>query len=346
MNKRLISLSAGLLLLLLTACTTPPAATSTAEATTPQPAEEAEQPTEESTNEEEPTSDGAALQIALLPILDSLPYYVAAENGYFDEAGVNVEVVPVASALEREQLMQAGAIDGMLNELHSTAINNKVGVRVQTVMTARKAYDTAPLFRVLAAPDSAITSPTDLADVPIGISENTIIEYVTERLLEEEGLSADQIVGQSVPAIPERFQLLMEGQIQAATLPDPLAQSAVEQGAILVVDDSAYPQYAVSVLTFSADTLENRPDDVRAFLTAWTRAAEAINASPEEYRALLLEKVQVPPNVQETYQIPPFPIAEVPTIDQWEDVVDWLAARDLAPAGLDYEGSISTAYLP
>jgi len=242
--------------------------------------------------------------------------------------------------------MQAGAIDGMLNELHSTAINNKVGVRVQTVMTARKAYDTAPLFRVLAAPDSSITSPTDLADVPIGISENTIIEYVTERLLEEEGLSADQIVGQSVPAIPERFQLLMEGQIQAATLPDPLAQSAVEQGAILVVDDSAYPQYAVSVLTFSADTLENRPDDVRAFLTAWTRAAEAINASPEEYRALLLEKVQVPPNVQETYQIPPFPIAEVPTIDQWEDVVDWLAARDLAPAGLDYEGSISTAYLP
>lgn len=346
MNKRWISLSIGLLFILLTACTTAPAAAPTTEATMPQSAEEAEQPTEETASEEEPAADRETLKIALLPILDSLPYYVAAENGYFEEAGVDVEVVPVASALEREQLMQAGAIDGMLNELHSTAINNKDGIRVQTVLTARKAFDNAPLFRVLAAPKSNITSPTDLADVPIGISENTIIEYVTERLLEEEGLSAEQIVGQSVPAIPERFQLLMEGQIEAATLPDPLAQSAVEQGAILVIDDSAYPQYAVSVLTFSADVLEDRPDDVRAFLAAWTRAAEAINAAPEEYRGLLMEKVQVPPNVQETYQIPPFPIAEVPDIDQWEDVVAWLSSRDLAPAGLDYEESISTAYLP
>jgi NitT/TauT family transport system substrate-binding protein len=292
------------------------------------------------------SGDGEPLRVALLPILDSLPAYVAAEKGYFADAGVNVEIVPVASALEREQLMQSGEIDGMLNELHSTAINNKHGVRVQALMTARKAYDNAPLFRVLAAPDSGITGPADLVGVPVGISENTIIEYVTDRLLEEEGLSDDQIVGQSVPAIPERFQLLMEGQIAAATLPDPLAQSAVEQGAVLVIDDSAYPQYAVSVLTFSVDALANRPDDVRALLMAWTQAAEAINADPESYRALLLEKVQVPENVQDTYQIPPFPINEVPTADQWADVVDWLSERDLAPAGLAYEESVTTDYLP
>jgi NitT/TauT family transport system substrate-binding protein len=182
--------------------------------------------------------------------------------------------------------------------------------------------------------------------VPVGISENTIIAYVTDRLLEEEGLTADQIVGQSVPAIPERFQLLMEGQIEAATLPDPLAQSAVEQGAVLVIDDSAYPQYAVSVLTFSVDALTNRPDDVRAFLMAWTQAAEAINADSESYRGLLLDKVQVPANVQDTYQIPPFPIKEVPTADQWADVVAWLAERDLAPADLAYDDSVTTDYLP
>ena len=268
-------------------------------------------------------SDDEPLRVALLPILDSLPAYVAAEYGTFADAGVNVEIIPVASALEREQLMQSGEIDGMLNELHSTAINNKDGVRVQAVMTARKAYDNAPLFRVLAAPDSGIATPADLAGVPIGISENTIIEYVTDRLLEEEGLSDDQIVGQSVPAIPERFQLLMQGQIAAATLPDPLAQSAIEQGAVLVIDDSAYPQYAVSVLTFSVDALTNRPHDVRAFLAAWTQAAEAINTDPESYRALLLDKVQVPENVQDTYQIPPFPINEVPTAGQWADVIAW-----------------------
>ncbi len=290
--------------------------------------------------------DGEPLRVALLPILDVLPYYVAEQNGYFAEEGVTVTAVPVASAVEREQLMQAGEIDGMLNELHSTALNNQNGRQVVTVMTARKASADAPLFRVLAAPESGIATPADLAGVPIGISENTIIEYVTQRLLEAEGVAAADIVPQPVPSIPERFQLLMEGQIDAATLPDPLAQSAVEAGAVLVIDDSTHPEVAVSVLTFSADAVDNRAEDVSAFLRAWDRAAEAINANPEGYRALLLEKVQVPPNVQETYEVPPYPRAEVPTAEQWADVTAWLVEKGLVQSEPGYDESVSSALLP
>lgn len=292
-----------------------------------------------------PAPEGA-LKVALLPILDSLPYYVAVEKGYFDETGLATEAVPVGSALERDQLMQSGEIDGMLNEMHSSAVFNRDVVQVQVVMSARKSYDNAPLFRVLAAPGSDIATPADLANMPIGISENTIIQYVTERLLEAEGLSPDQIIGQSVPAIPERFQLLMQGQLQAATLPDPLAQSAIEQGAMLVIDDSAHPDVAVSVLTFSSASLEAKPEAVRAFLAAWTRAAKDINADPEAYRALLLANIPVPPNVQETYQIPPFPVAEVPTADQWNDVVVWLQDKGLIEASPTYADTVTTAYLP
>ena len=57
-----------------------------------------------------------SLKVALLPILDTFPFYVAEAQGYFDRYGVTVEAVPVGSGLERDQLMQSGAIDGMLNE--------------------------------------------------------------------------------------------------------------------------------------------------------------------------------------------------------------------------------------
>jgi NitT/TauT family transport system substrate-binding protein len=301
---------------------------------------------------EEPAEEAPAaatsdpLKVAFLPILDSLPYYVAAENGYFDDAGVTVEVVPVASALERDQLMQSGEIDGMLAELSTVAVFNQDAITLQAVTTARKAYPDAPLFRVLAAPDAEAATPAAMAGVPIGISENTIIEYVTQRLLEAEGLSAEDIVGQSVPSIPERYQLLMEGQIPAATLPDPLAQSAMEDGAQLVIDDSIHPEYAVSLIAFSSDALDSRPDDVRAFVAGWDRAADAINADPEAYRGLLLEKVGIPPNVQETYNIPPFPRGEVPTESQWNDVVTWLIDKGLLQSGPAYDKSVTTAYLP
>jgi NitT/TauT family transport system substrate-binding protein len=190
-----------------------------------------------------------------------------------------------------------------------------------------------------------VKSPADLAGVPVAISENTIIEYITSRLLEAEGLTPDQVATRSVPAIPERFQLLMESKIEAATLPDPLAQSAITSGANLVVDDASHPEYAVTILAFGADSLRDNPEGVRRFLKVWNRAAEEINADSAAYRALLLEKVRVPKNVQETFSIPPFPIGEIPTERQWGDVTSWLIAKGLIDGDAPYATSVTGEFL-
>ena len=294
----------------------------------------------------EKTSEKEALKIALLPILDSFPFYVAEEKGYFNKYGVNMKVIPVASGLERDQLMQSGEIDGMLNEMMTTANFNRDQARVKIIISARKAYPDYPLFRVLSAPDNGLKSASDLAGNSIGISKNTIIEYVTDRLLAAKGVRPDSIVKKSVPVIPERFQLLMQGRLKAATLPDPLAQSALEAGAGLIVDDSAYPQYSVSVLSFSVGSLQAKQEAIRHFLKAWNQATADINAAPEAYRGLLLKKIRVPKNVQSTYKIPPFPLSQVPDSEQWDDVMAWMVEKGLLKAPLPYQGSITTEYLP
>jgi len=287
-----------------------------------------------------------ALKIALLPILDTFPFYVAQARGYFDRYGVTVKAVPVSSALERDQLMQSGAIDGMLNEMATTANFNRKQIQVRIVATARKAYPHYPLFRILSAPGSGISSPADLKGVPIGIAKNTIIEYVTDRLLAAEGLSSDQIVKQSVPAIPERYQLLLQGQLKAATLPDPLAKSALESGAGAVVDDSTHPLYSISVLSFNVEALKNKTDAVRQFLKAWTQAAQDIEDDPESHRSLLLQKIRVPQNIQQTYRIPPFPLREIPGAEPWADVMNWMVSKGLLKAPIPYKDSITDDYLP
>jgi len=287
-----------------------------------------------------------ALKVALLPILDVFPFYVAESEGYFADLGVDVKAVPVASGLERDQLMQSGAIDGMLNEMITTANFNRNRVQVKSVISARKAYGDYPLFRLLSAPGIKFSAASDLAGVPIGISKNTIIEYVTDRLLAAEGLEAKAIVKKSVPVIPERYQLLLQGQLKAATLPDPLAKSALTAGAGDIVDDSAYPGYSVSVLSFHINSLRNKAHAVRLFLKAWDRAAAAINKNPEAFRGLLLKKIRVPKNIQQTYKIPPYPRREVPTAGQWADVMDWMTEKGLLTSALSYDDSITAEFLP
>lgn len=285
------------------------------------------------------------LKVALLPILDVFPFYVAQKEGYFDEAGIDVQAIPVASGLERDQLMQSGAIDGMLTEMTTTATFNRLQPHVQIVRVARIAYPEYPLFRLLSAPGSGLRSPRALSGIPIAVSKNTIIEYVTDRLLAAYGLGEKDIVKQSVPIIPERYHLLMQGQIKATMLPDPLAASALVSGAGLVADDSTHTRLSASVLSFSVYTLTAKGDTVRRFLKAWNRAAARINDYPEAYRALLLERIRVPKNIQKTYVIPPYPPNGVPDQEQWMDVIAWMIHKGLLKTNLPYRGSVTEKFL-
>ncbi|NJN98509.1 MAG: ABC transporter substrate-binding protein [Anaerolineales bacterium] len=285
------------------------------------------------------------LKVGLLPILDVLPFYIAQEKGYFEAEGIKVELVPVKSAQERDALIQAGEIEGQLTDLISTALLDKETTQVKVVAKARKAYPDFPQFRIVAAPGVTISSPADLANVPIGISQNTTIEYLNDRLLGEWGLPADQIAIEEVSAIPTRFELLMNGQIKAALLPDPMAQAAIAAGATLIVDDTEIPQFSQSVLAFSATALENKSDTIRAFLRAWNKAVADINKDPNAYRDVLIEQTRVPESIQGTYNVPQFPLNEITSEAEWADVVKWAQEKGLIEQPVAYETAIDRSFV-
>jgi NitT/TauT family transport system substrate-binding protein len=284
--------------------------------------------------------------MALLPVMDVLPFHVAEQNGYFDRVGVKVELVPVKSAQERDTLMQTGQVEGMLTDLLSPVLFNQDEPQIMVVRTARRVYPDSPLFRLLAKPDSDVQAPTDLAGVKIGISQNTVIEYITDRMLENAGLTPELIVAEEVSAIPVRFELLINGEISAATLPDPLASGAMAAGAVLVVDDTAVPDLSQSILAFSIEALEAKPEAVRRFLEAWEQAVEELNENPDEYRDLLIEKGRVPESIQGTFQMPAFPSASVPSAEQLSDVVQWSLDKGLISQEVPYDEMVDDSYLP
>jgi len=292
-----------------------------------------------------PESD-STLKMALLPILDSLPAYVAQQEGYFQAEGLDVEIINVSSAPERDQLIAAGEADGMINELVSTMFINNNESQVQIVRIARTATEKDPVFRILASKSSGITDPMQLVGNEIGISEGTVIEYVTDRLLESEGLSASEVTKVAIPRISDRLALLGAGELSAAVLPDPLASLAVQGGAVVVLDDTVEPEYGLSVISFRIETLNSKPDFVRAYLRALEKAVDDINQNPGKFEGILREKGLVPDVLLTSYQIPIFPSAGVPSEDQWEDAVNWVIAKSLIPDRLEYEDSITDQYLP
>ncbi len=286
------------------------------------------------------------LRIGVLPILDALPMYVAEAEGYFEEAGVTVEFVPVSSAAERDQLMQAGQIDGMINDLVSTMLYNKDKVQITVVRFARTATPDYPQFRILAAPGSGVESVEDLVGTEIGISEGTVIEYTTDRLLEAEGIDPSQVVKVAVPRIPDRLSLLTSGELPAANLPDPLASLAMQSGATVVVDDSAHPEIGNSLISFRAEFVRDNTEAIRGFLAALEKAVADINADKDRWSDLLSEKGLVPAPLLGSYTIPDFPTASLPTEAQFGDVLAWAQEKGLVEGDVSYAESVDGSYLP
>ena len=285
------------------------------------------------------------MRIGVLPITDVVPFYVAEQQGYFLKQGLNIELVPASSAAERDQMMLTEQIDGQVSDLVATVLFNAKSSRIKVVRIALAPAPKSANFWILTPKDSAIKSAQDLKGKEIAISQNSVIEYVTQRMLEREGLLPTDIKTTSVPAIPTRLQLVQQNQVAAATLPDPFASLAILQGARIIVDDTKYPEYSMSVITFRTDVLTKRANDVKKFLAAYDQAIGDIRAKPEQFRNTLIERGRVPEQLKDKYQFPPFPNPSVPTQAQWDDVVKWALDRKLIAAPVTYESSVDGGFV-
>ncbi|MFN8484660.1 MAG: ABC transporter substrate-binding protein [Anaerolineae bacterium] len=336
-------------LVLLAGCASAPAAAPSAAAPTTAPAQGSDSGAFKSAATAAPAAAAKAssgtMRIGLLPITDVLPMYVAEQNNYYKDAGLDVQLVPTASAAERDQLLQGGQLDGVLTDLISTTLFNAEQPRLTVVRKARQAFPDAAQYRILAAPNSGIKSVQDLKGVEIGISDNSVIAYFTDRALQKEGLAKGDIKTTAVPNIVQRAQLLGQGQLKAGTLPDPLASLAIMQGATVVVDDTKYPELGQSVIDFRTEYLQQNPDAVKKFLQAYDKAVAELRANPEKYRKLLIEKGRVPEQLQQSFPIPRYPDPTVPTEAEFKDVSAWALDKGIIKKAVDYNTSVSTQFI-
>jgi NitT/TauT family transport system substrate-binding protein len=294
----------------------------------------------------QPAKGPTALRIAALPILDSLPLYVAEQEGLFTQENLQVEIIPVGSGPERDQLIAAGQADAMINEMVSVIFFNKDAVKVQVVRYARAASSGAALFSILAGKDSGIAAPADLKGQPLGISDGTVIAYLTERMLAAEGLAAADLQTVSVPKLDARLALLNSGELKAAVLPEPLASLAVQQGAVVVLDDTRYPQYSFSTYTMRKEYIDQNPEAVKAFNRAVEEAVKRINADPAKYAQTLVDHKLLPQPLVGKFQVPAFVTAGVPDEDQFADALAWAKEKGYVSSDIAYKDCVTGDYLP
>ncbi|NTW29381.1 MAG: ABC transporter substrate-binding protein [Coriobacteriia bacterium] len=275
----------------------------------------------------------AAIKIGTLATSDSLPLWVAEQKGYFTSQGLpKVEIVVFQSAQEREAAFASGAIQASMTDIMSAANLQAGGIPVKLPTVMLGANPSQGRFAVVAAPNSGIKSMADLKGVAVGTASSTITEYVLDELMSQVGISQSDVKAEQVPKVPVRFQLMMAGQLKAAVLPEPFITLALQQGATIVSggdDTKSKTNLSASVLAVNAKFI-GTPEgsaSVDALLRAWNLAVADINANPDSFRQLLVDKAQLPASLATSYKVDTYPMAAPPSAADIQGVLDWMKAR-------------------
>ena len=286
-----------------------------------------------------PKAELQALTLGILPDVDSIPFIIAQEKGFFREQGITIKLEAFKSALERDSALQSGNLDGAVSDVLAAAFAKEGGFSVVITSMTNGSY------KLLTHKDVNAATMKDLSGKDVGISKNTIIEYVTDQMLAEAGLKPDALHKVIIPQMPARLEMLKNGKLTAATLPEPLASIAVKNGAKLL-NSSDKLGVNPGILLFTTKSAKNKSKEIQAMYTAYNKAVDYLAHEPTaNYIDLLITKGGFPPDVKGNITLPAYTKASLPQAKEVESVVRWLQSKKLIKQAYSYQDLVDAAFV-
>ena len=283
------------------------------------------------------------LKIGSLPAADSVILHVAADEGLFAARGLEVEIVPFQSALELGAAMRAGELAGHFGDLLNVLMQNERGARQAVIATTTHSSPEQRCFALAVSPKRAgeLKGLAGMKGTDTAMSGSTIIDYLLWRMSGQEKLPESWLNMREVRQIPVRLQMLLGGMTDSALLPEPLATMVETRGARTVWDDTGLDE-PLAVIALRAGHL--KPEVVEPFRAALREAARRIDADPEKYRALMVEKGLLPKAAAASYKMVRFDLfgtpdgmPPLPTREDMERVEGWMMSRGMLKSSPAYE---------
>ncbi|MCE5286858.1 MAG: MetQ/NlpA family ABC transporter substrate-binding protein [Pelosinus sp.] len=279
------------------------------------------------------------ITIGLMPDVDSIPFIIAQEKGFFKEEGVSVNLKSFKSAVDRDSALQSGNLDGAISDMLAEAFYKEGGF--DTVITSLSSGS----YKLVINKDVAASSIPELKGKDIAISKNTIIEYVTDKMMVSSGLTPADINKVVIPQIPTRLEMLQNGKIAAATLPEPMASLAVHNGA-KILNSSDQLGINPGVLVFTGKAAKDKEKEIAAMYRAYNKAIAYLAKEPmENYIDLLIEKGGFPAGVKGALVLPKYQKLAAPNEKDIADCIAWLQERQLIKKTYTYQDLVDAHFV-
>ena len=262
------------------------------------------------------------LKIGVMSDIGAAPYIIAKENGYFEALGLDVEITVFKSATDRDTAMQTGNLDGAMADMLTIMFYN------DAAFDAKITSQTYGSYVMVSTPTLDKSGVKALDKIEVGISANTVIDFVTEQIAADAGI-LEKVSTVAIPQMPVRLEMLGAGELDAATLPEPLASAAVLNGgeAMMGTLDLGL-QPGIFIMTDAA--IDEKSAAIEKLYEGYNQGVDYLNNTDQnDYIQLLIDQLGFPPSLAESFDFPELSKAQVADEVTFGTVQSWMKERAL-----------------
>jgi NitT/TauT family transport system substrate-binding protein len=240
------------------------------------------------------SADVTTLTVAVGHSEPAAEVYYAQEMGFFERAGLHVQVTALANGAATMAALVSGALQFASADVLAIARAQARGIPV-TIVAPGGIYESGtPTSLFVVAPDGPIRVPKDLeGKVVAGISLGGLEHLGQLAWLQANHTDASTIKFLELPT-SEMVQALDQGRIAGATMGEPYLSAERSQFRVLGKDlDAIAPRFLETALVADVEWANNNPALAKKFANAIIQAGVWGNAHPQQAAAIMAKDLGI-----------------------------------------------------
>lgn len=267
------------------------------------------------------------ITLGVMPSMSAAPFIYAAEEGIYEDFGLDVTVQVFNSTPDINAAFSSGDVTAVNNDVPSAVLLAEQGEDVAISMA------TNDIFTLVASPDSGYDSIEDVKSGTIGLMEQSVTEYIST--LVEDEYDIDFTINH-IPKLGDRYAALMANEVDFALICEPFAGlAALDGGKTLWAN---YEGPFLTQISWHRDFVDQNKEAYTAFHEATDQAVTEITEKGfDSYKQYLIDyNILTEDNVDVVTEQPFSPVdgADKESFDQ---IVEWMVDTDQIDEAVQYE---------
>ena len=181
--------------------------------------------TDRLSSEELARRDSAALHVALMPVADCFPFYIAQRTGIYERLGLDLRIRTLQSQLDTDTALLRRHAELVYSDLARAIMIQQSGsfdLRAIAVAPAE--------LQLITAHRGRVRTLSQLKERMVAVARHSITDYWSDRLMDSARMDQASIFRPQINNVRIRTDMVCNGTMDAAFLPEPYAMEARLRG--------------------------------------------------------------------------------------------------------------------